>query len=102
MPQAAETVTLTVPEANWHIALVSIYERDDAVWILGELRRDPGPAAQMLRTIGFEIPVTLPNKPRRVFIAGKTWAWKNEEPVEFVPSLASVEKQLGNAKRLFP
>ena len=23
-------------------------------------------------------------KPRRVFVTGKTWAWENDEPYEFV------------------
>ena len=97
-----EPVTLTVPDANWRLAIDRIYERDDAVWILARVWREPGVAAQMITTLRCEIPVALPAKPRRVFIAGKTWGWKNDEPVEFVASLEAVEKNAGNARVLFP
>lgn len=97
------TFSLTAPDANWRIALVRIYERDDAVWILARVWREPGPAAQMLTTLRGEIPVPLPAaKLRRVFVAGKTWMWKNDEPVEFVASLGAVEKNAGAARVLFP
>jgi hypothetical protein len=102
-PSMPESFSVTAPDANWRIELVRVYEREDAVWILARIWREPGIGAQMVTSLRCEIPVALPAKPRRIFVAGKTWSWKSKgEDLEFVSSLESVKKDAGNARVLFP
>jgi hypothetical protein len=104
LDSSADFVSITVPDSGWHLTIERICERNDEVWILARLRRDPEPASQIVRPVRERIPVTLPAKPRRVFVVGKTWKWTSpsDKSVEFVDSLESVMKNLGKARVLFP
>ncbi len=95
------TISVTAPDTGWRVWIERVLERDKEVWILVQLNRPPGPAAQMIHQAKAEIPMPLPNKPIRVFVAGKTWNWANEEPYEFVVSLETVARQAGDARVLY-
>jgi len=101
-PVAAATLTVTVPEGGWHLRIERIFERENEVWILAQLQHTTGPSSQMIQTVQATLPTGLPAKPQRVFIAGKTWKWANQEPYEFVPTLSDVIKQAGAARLLYP
>jgi hypothetical protein len=96
-----EVLAVTAPDAAWRLRIERIFELDAEVWILARLERPPGPAAQVIGPVQVTLPVALPAKTHRVFIAGKTWSWPNPEPCEFVPSLAPVVKQAGKARVLY-
>ena len=96
------SLTMTVPDSGWRLGVERVVELDAEVWVLAQLHREPGPAAQMIRKIEAAIPVALPAKRLRVFVAGKTWAWRNEEAYEFVASLKEVAQRAGAARVLFP
>lgn len=99
MPTA---ISVTVPDAGWSLRVDRVVELDQEVWVLAQLRRGSGMAAQMISQAKAEIPVTLPEKRLRVFVAGKTWKWTNDETYEFVASLEDVTRQAGAARGLFP
>ena len=81
-----ETVELSVltPDAGWEFRVREVRETPDAVWVWADLERREGPAAQQLTTVATQVDLP-PGKARRVFVTGKTWAWENDEPYEFVP-----------------
>jgi hypothetical protein len=99
---ATEELAVMVPDGGWTLGIERILELDSEVWILARVRREPGPAAQTIQPAKTVIPVALPAKPRRIFVTGKTWAWPNQEPYEFVPSLDPVLKRAGEARVLYP
>ncbi|HVU24981.1 MAG TPA: hypothetical protein VHE13_12720 [Opitutus sp.] len=96
------TIAVTVPDAGWQLRIERVLDCADAVWVLAQLHRKPGPAAQVIRTLEAAVPVAVPDKPVRVFVAGKTWAWPNKEPYEFVASLPQVMRRAGEARVLYP
>jgi len=98
----AAILAVTVPDGGWHGRVERVFEREGEVWILVQLQRTPGPAAQMVRAIELTLPAGLPVEPRRIFVAGKTWNWANPERYEFVPSLADVIRQAGASRVIYP
>jgi len=94
-------LTVKTPDTGWRLQIDHIFERDNEIWILARLDRPPGPAAQMIHPANVEVPIALPAKPLRVFVAGKTWAWRNDETYEFVSSLAPVIRQAERARVLY-
>ena len=98
---ARELIAITAPDAGWHLRIERIVEFDSEVWVLARLWREPGPAAQVIQPATAMLPVDLPAKPRRVFVAGKTWSWENKEPVEFVPSLDPLLQRAGAGRVLY-
>jgi hypothetical protein len=102
IPPVPKTIAVTVPDAGWRLRVERVLEMDAEVWVLAQLRREPGPAAQMINEVKAAIPITLPEKHLRVFVAGKKWAWPNDEPYEFVVSLEEVARRAGLAPVLYP
>jgi hypothetical protein len=98
---APDFLAVATPDAGWHLRIERIVELDAEVWILAQLWREPGPAAQVIQEAKAVTPVALPAKARRVFVAGKTWAWSSKEPYEFVPSLAPVIQKAGAGRVLY-
>lgn len=94
-------IAVTVPDGGWRLRVERVVELDTEVWVLVQLRREPRPAAQMIQQSKAEIPVPLPGKQLRVFVAGKTWAWRNDERYEFVTSLEEVARRAGAARVLY-
>ena len=95
------SIAVTVPDAGWQLRIERVLDRGDEVWVLAQLWRKPGPAAQMIRQVKAEAPVAAPDKPVRVFVAGKTWSWANKEPYEFVASLNDVTQRARDARVLY-
>lgn len=100
--QMPTTIAVTVPDAGWSLRVERVIELDAEVWVLAQLHRGSGMAAQMISQAKAEIPVTLPAKRLRVFVAGKTWKWANDEAYEFVASFEEVSGREGTARVLFP
>lgn len=94
-------LAVNAPDAGWRLRIERIIEFDAEIWILARLEHAPGPAAQVIRSARATLSVALPAKPRRVFVAGKTWNWTNDEPYEFVPSLEAVVPRAAGARVLY-
>jgi hypothetical protein len=101
-PPMPKYIAVKVPDAGWRLRVEHVVELDAEVWVLAQLSRAPGPAAQMIQQARAEIPITLPEKNLRVFVAGKKWGWSNEETYEFVASLDEVIRRAGSARELYP
>jgi hypothetical protein len=100
---AALVLAVAAPDAGWRLSIERILESKGEVWILARLWREPGPAAQVIQPARAVVPITLPaDRPRRVFVTGKTWSWENQEPYEFVPSLEPVLQRAGAGRVLYP
>ncbi len=102
--ETPKTLEVTVPDGGWSFKIERILEQPNEIWVLARVERAPGMATQAIATVTAALPAGLPAKPLRVFVAGKTWAWKNDEPYEFVPNLKTVEQRPGTEKArvLFP
>ena len=101
-PPMPKYIAVKVPDAGWRLRVEHVVEFDTEVWVLAQLSREPGPAAQMIRQAKAEIPIPLPEKHLRVIVAGKKWAWPNDEAYEFVTSLDDAIRRAGSARVLYP
>lgn len=77
-------ISLQAPDAGWSVQIEEVYLMDQEIWVLAQLHRQEGMAAQMITTVSDSVIVEAPNWPVKVFILGKTWGWENEEPYEFL------------------
>ncbi len=99
---APVVLAVAAPDTGWRLRVERIVESKGEIWILARLWREPGPAAQMIQPARAVVPIALPaDKPRRVFVTGKTWSWENREPYEFVPSLEPVLQRAGDGRVLY-
>ncbi len=102
VPAATKMIRVTVPDGGWRLRVERVVEVGAEVWVLAQLRREPVPAIQVISEIEAAVPVAVPPTKLRVFVAGKTWAWPNKEPYEFVPSLEAVLSQATGGRVLHP
>lgn len=101
-PAATTRIRVTVSDGGWRLRIERVIEVGAEVWVFAQLRREPGPAVQVISEVEAVIPVALPEKKLRIFVAGKTWAWQNKEPYDFVPSLEPVVRQAAGGRVLHP
>jgi hypothetical protein len=99
---APGTIRLTVPDTGWQLRVERIYELPNEIWVLAKLEHRPGMSAQMITQVEAKLPILVSAKPQKVFVTGKTWAWKNEESYVFVPTFGPIMRQAEAAKPLFP
>lgn len=89
------TVTLTVPDAAYTIAIEEVHKVKNEIWVISKVSRDPNiMGAQVISTIGDTVKASAPDLPMKHFVIGKTWGWKNEEPYTFTKNLKDIEKDL--------
>jgi len=70
---------MQVPDANWKLAIEEIYEVDDELWVIAQLNREPGNAAQVITDVFDTVGVFSLPKPIRYYVIGKTWSWGNSD-----------------------
>ncbi|MEY4939636.1 MAG: hypothetical protein RIQ93_1371 [Verrucomicrobiota bacterium] len=99
---ASFALRVTVPDGGWRFRVERVIEFKEEIWILAQLSRELGPGVQMIQEVEAAVPVPVPNKAVRVFVAGKTWAWENTESHEFVASLDSVLRKAGSGRTIYP
>lgn len=102
VPAATKMIRVTVPDGGWRLRVERVVEVGAEVWVLAQLRREPVPAVQVISEIEAAVPVAVPPTKLRVFVAGKTWAWPNNEPYEFVPSLDAALSRAAGGRVLHP
>lgn len=96
------TVTLTVPDSAWAIAIEEVHEVKDEVWVISTVSRDPDVmGAQVISIVEASVKFAAPDLPVKHFVIGKTWGWKNEEPYTFIKNLKELEKELKSGKLLY-
>jgi len=96
------TVTLTVPDAAWTIAIDEVHEVKDEIWIISTVSRDPDVmGAQVISIVKASVKLAAPDLPVKHFVIGKTWDWKNEEPYTFIKNLKELERELKSGKFIY-
>ena len=95
------TVTITVPDTAWRVAIDEIYSVNSELWVISILERAPLMAAQVISTISDTVHVSAPMFPVRHHIIGKTWNWKGEDKTIFIESMSELRDALSTAKKIF-
>jgi hypothetical protein len=96
------TVSLTVPDAAWTVAIDEVRRVNDEIWVVSTVSRDPDRmGAQVISTIQASVKLAVPDLPVKHYIIGKTWTWKNEEPYTFIRERRLISNELDSGKRLY-
>lgn len=95
------TVTITVPDTGWAVEIDEVHQVDQGLWVISQLTRSAGMAAQMISTVSDSVTVEAGAQPLKHFAIGKTWNWQNTEAVEFLADRKSLDKKLQTGKCLF-
>ena len=95
------TVTLTVPDAAWTIAIDEVHEVKDEIWVISTVSRDPDVmGAQVISIVKALVKIAAPDLPVKHFVIGKTWNWPNKEPYTFIKNRKELEMELKSGKLL--
>ena len=92
---------ITVPDPAWRIIIQEVYVLKSELWVISQLERMPGMAAQMITTIEDKISIDAPDFPIKHYVLGKTWKWKNEEGYFFLNSRNAIDDQLKMAEKIY-
>jgi hypothetical protein len=94
-------VTVTVPSGGWKIAIEEVHQVDKELWIISKLTKPRGFATMAISKVSAKLELEAPDIPVKHFVMGKSWGWKNEDPVTFIDSTDSLKEKLAGGKRLF-
>ena len=95
-------VKLTVPDAEWTIAINEVHRVGNELWIISTVSRNPDIiAAQVISSVQASLKLAAPDLPMKYFVIGKTWDWKNEESYTFIKDLKQIENKLKSGKLLY-
>jgi hypothetical protein len=96
------SVALKVPDAAWRVSIQEVREVAGEYWVLAQLERSPRAAGiQVISTVRDELTVQEASKPVKVFIAGKTWKWKNDEEMTFVKDRSEIPAGFGQGRVVY-
>lgn len=93
-------VAVTVPSGGWALKIAEVYEVDDEIWVLAEVRNRGGFAAQVITRLEATAPVTpAADRKVRTFVSGATWNWRDPDAAatEFVDDLEAIRKKAKDA-----
>jgi len=101
MQQKNITVSLDAPDTAWSLSIEEVVLFENKIYVLANLNRQPGMAAQMITTVQDNIIVEAPpNAETQIYITGKTWNWQNEGEYHFIASRTEIADQLNAGKKL--
>ncbi len=94
-------ITLQVPDSGWRIRILEVHRVNKELWVISEVYRMKGMAAQVISTV--EDTVTVPDSdlPVTHFVLGKTWNWSDNSPVTFIDSKDDIMKNLKSGECLY-
>lgn len=96
------TVTLTVPDTAWTLAIEAVYHVENELWVIARVSRDPDlMGAQVITTVQASLRLAAPDLPVKYFVIGKTWNWENTEPYTFIKDLKQLERKLQSGTLLY-
>ena len=95
-------VKLTVPDASWTIAIDEVQKVGNELWVIAAVSRNPDMmGAQVISTVTASLKMAAPDLPKKYFVTGKAWGWKNEEPYIFIKDPNQIAKELKSGKLLY-
>lgn len=94
---------LDVPDSAWKIAIDSVYQVKNELWVVATVSRNPDAmGAQVISTLKASVKVNADAAlPVKYFVIGKTWGWKGEEAVTYLQDLKDIEKDLLAGQKLY-
>ena len=96
------TVALKVPDGAWKLSIEEIRQVKKEIWVLAALSRDSGVMGiQMISKKQAKVKIPAPDLPVKVFVTGKTWNWKNQEPYKFIENRKEIAKDFDAGKLLY-
>lgn len=95
-------VELTVPDSAWSLSIEEVYEVGKEIWVISRVSRASDAfGLQVISTLSDSVKLDVAEAPKKHFIVGKTWGWKNEEPYTFLKDRKEIEKELKSGKQLY-
>ncbi|WFB35412.1 hypothetical protein P3T73_14730 [Kiritimatiellota bacterium B12222] len=96
------SVKMMVPDATWRLSIDEVVQVEEALWVVASLSQVDGMMGiQVISTVEAEQLIEASDLPVKIFVVGKTWAWKNEEPYTFLETRASIAESLSLGVRIF-
>ena len=94
-------VTCTVPSSGWSLEVDEVRRVGDELWFLSSLTRPEGLALTVISEVSAMADVYAPDLPIKHFMIGKTWNWKNEEPITFIKNRKEVAEEMDAGKLVY-
>lgn len=95
------TVTLTVPDTAWKIAIDEVHQMKGEIWVVSTVSRNPDVmGAQVISMVKASVKCAVADLPVKHFVIGKTWNWPNQEPITFIKTRKELKKSLKSGKLL--
>lgn len=95
------TVKLQVPDSAWRIRILEIHQVNRELWVISEVYRMKGMAAQVISTVEDTVTVPVPELPVVHFVVGKTWKWSDDGSITFIGSKDEIMKNLKSGECLY-
>jgi len=96
------SVSLKAPDGAWKLSIEEVRQVKEGIWVLAKVSREQGAMGiQMITTLKDKVKIEAPDLPVKTFVVGKTWNWKNTEPVKFIKSRKQIAKDFDAGKLLF-
>jgi zinc protease len=95
------TVKLQVPDSGWRIRILEIHKVNKELWVISEVYRMKGMAAQVISTVEDTVTVPVSDLPVTHFVIGKTWNWSDGSPYTFIGSKDEIMKNLNAGECLY-
>ena len=104
-PSHAQTtrisVQLKVPDGGWSVRIAKVYQSPGHLIAVSELKRQSGPAIQVIREVKDSVKVRAAKLPVKHYVLGKTWSWQNIEPYVFVSGQKELAKHIAGARLVY-
>jgi len=95
------SIELTVPDAAWEIEINEIYEVENELWVIAELNRKTGFAAQVISKIKDSVEIHHKKLTVKYYVIGKIWQWENKEEIHFIKSKSDIEDYIKNREQIY-
>lgn len=104
LPSREVSIELQTPDPSWSVEITEARLVRGEVWVVSELSRGEGPAAQVISSTRDRATVSAPaDAPVQHFVLGKTWGWGDEDSdVRFIEERADLGEDFRAGLRVYP
>jgi len=95
------TVKLQVPDSGWRIRILEIHKVKQELWVISEVYRMKGMAAQVISTVEDTVTVPVSELPVVHFVVGKKWKWSDGGSITFIGSKNEIMENLKSGECLY-
>lgn len=104
LPSRTVSIEMQTPDPGWRLEITEATLVRGKLWVLAELSRRGGPAAQVISSARDTKTVSAPaDAPVQRFVIGKTWGWGDEDSdIRFIESRREIQDELNAGLRVYP